>query len=178
MTYAAFLITMAIIDAGFAGFRDGAGRNPLLHKMRYVLVSWIKGALVGVVVVAALVVFAVVSMEISADPNELWEAYQSLGARMSAVYGAYATLAILGLVIYASPRPEVSSLITVLILGPFTLIRVPVIVAGVSWALLAAPRPETIAFAVLIALGMGGLEQWISWLEINPRELEDQIRMR
>ena len=97
---------------------------------------------------------------------------------MVQVYGAYATIAIGAMFVYAIPRPEVSSLVTVLILGPFTLLRPVVIVSGAVWAAAADPTLGVIVFTATAGLLMGSLGKIIALLGINPRDLERQIALR
>jgi hypothetical protein len=175
---ALFLILLALLDAAFAGFRDAAGRNPLLHKSRYYGVAMVKGGLVGLMAVGVIAASVGAGLMLSQDTASAWSDCQMVGLRMAQVFGLYASIAIGALVVYAIPRPEISSLVTVLILGPFTLLRPLVIAAGVTWAFCAAPGSETFFFAATAGLIMGTIEKTISILKINPRDLEHQIAMR
>ncbi len=178
MITALTLVTLALLDAAFAGFRDAAGRNPLLHKTHYYMLAMLKGALVGSLAVALIAATVGLGLWLTDDLDALWIDYLAAGRRMIAVYGAYGTIAILALFVYAIPRPEISSLVTVLILGPFTLLRPLVILAGALWAAMAAPRAEIILFATAAAVLMGALEPALARLRTSPRDLDDQIHLR
>ena len=178
MMIAGMLIALALLDAAFAGFRDAAGRNPLLHKGRYTMLAMIKGALVGVVAIAIIAATVGAMLALAEDFDALWADCLAAGARMVKVYSVYGTIAIGAPFVYAIPRPEISSLVTVLILGPFTLLRPFVIIAGALWAIAAAPRAEVVVFALVAGTLMAALEKIIGLIGISPRDLDAQIALR
>ena len=124
------LYLLACLDGSFAGFRAAAGRCARIHKAafhRRALARGLaasQGAALGVGAVA-LVVGPAQDALLEGVLAALW------------IYGAYAGAALAALVVYLAPQPDLSSLATVLVLGPLTLLRVPTILAGAGAAALA-----------------------------------------
>lgn len=136
------LYLLACLDGAFAGFRSAAGRNPRLDKR-----AWYRSAMLGGLAYsqgAALVVVA--SCAALAVPTDAL--FQGVLAMLQ-VYGLYAGAALLALAVYLVPHPDLSSLATVLVLGPLTLLRVPTILAGALWGALAAGEPRGAAGALV-----------------------------
>jgi hypothetical protein len=79
---------------------------------------------------------------------------------MLIVYVPYAVIILLTFVVRAAPSVDLRSITSVLIFGPFTLIRPVVVVAGAVWGFLAAPGPITLLLCLLILSLMLALE-WV-----------------
>ena len=179
MIYVLLLTILAVIDSVFAGFRESAGSNPLLHKNNYFRLAMFKGGLVGVGVVCVIALTGAGHLIIVDSPAEIWTEYLKMFERMVQVYGVFATTVLTALFLYASPRPEVSSLVTVIVLGPFTLMRPVVILFGILWGLSDTTLSPGVVLFGLVTLGlMVNLERLIAWLNLNPKALDDQIRLR
>ena len=88
----------------------------------------------------------------------LWPDLLSAAARMVLVYGAYATMVLLALGVYAVSSGDLRTLATVSVLGPFTLIRPLVISAGGVWGAIGASHGATAAIACAAAGAMIGFE--------------------
>ena len=118
------------LDGGFTGFRDAAGRSPVLEKRRMFWRNIVRGVVLAQLISGVTVGIAAVLMVVAPGAESLPELIVQAGTAMLWVYATYA-LAVLGaLAFYAVPHPDVSSLATVLILGPFTLMRPLVILGG------------------------------------------------
>jgi|GEM_PF-1411490 len=168
------LCVLALLDASLAGFRDAAGRNPLLFKRRYQILANIRGLLVGAGMVSIGIFSFLIALWLSPTPWALLNAYLKAGQAMCWVYGSYAMVALLSLSVYLSSRPEISSLATVLILGPFTLARPLVILAGALYGIWVSPQLPII---ITISLGAGllmGIGPLLNLWKLNPRTLEEQ----
>ncbi|MEM1032536.1 MAG: hypothetical protein AAGN82_19475 [Myxococcota bacterium] len=126
---------LASLDAAFAGFRIAAGRNPLLEKRRYYARAVGRGWFVGQGVILLVAVTIAATHLLAVAPQAVWQAHLRAGGDMLWWYLPYAVLVLSALVVYAAPDPDVSSLATVLVLGPFTAARPLVIVAGGTFAL-------------------------------------------
>lgn len=155
------LYLLACLDGAFAGFRSAAGRNPRLFKGAWHRRHMLRG--LGYSQLAALVVVAFTAAT-TPDVNSLQ--YGILA--MLQVYSIYGGAALLALAVYLLPHPDISSLATVLVLGPLTLLRVPVIVAGAGWAVLQTRDLPTAACATVAAAVMVLAEpvlslQWRRW---------------
>jgi hypothetical protein len=129
------LAILAVVDSLFTGFRAAAGRNPSLVKVDYFLRAVWRGMAVGVLAVGLGGVFVAVTMLLADDAAALYAAYHHVAARLVLVYGVYATTVLLAMLAWTYPDPLTRAAATVVVLGPFTLIRPIVIVAGASFAL-------------------------------------------
>lgn len=152
MTNLALLLGMSLTDAVFSGYRSGAGRNPRINKVDYVLANGWAGLFAGlgaalIALVAALVY--VHSGSRAAQPLPDTVAQLDAAARpLVHVYGLFATALLLVLLLWTYPRRRTRELAVVLILGPCTLLRPYWIIGGALWAL----AGENASLAALIAL--------------------------
>jgi hypothetical protein len=136
------LYLLACFDGAFSGFRAAAGHNALICKRAYFLRAMGRGLLwaqVAVIIAAAL---GIVLLLMAAASTDLLDAFEAAGRCLLQVYLPYATLIGLAFALRAIPNVDVRSLTSVLVFGPFTMIRPLVAVAGVLWALLNLPRME------------------------------------
>ena len=131
----AALGVLVTLDGGFAGFRDAAGRSVLLDKRRMVARNVLRG--VGLAWRACAVCFGAIALTllVAPDPTHFSGLVVDTAQAMLLVYGPYAALVLSALLVYAVPHPDVSALATVLVLGPFTLARPVVVLAGLALAL-------------------------------------------
>jgi hypothetical protein len=119
----ALMIAFAVLDLCFVGFRAAAGRDGRIDKFRYYVRALSFGAGAGLVVSAALGLLTWIVMLQVSQPYALFAEMVAIGTRMSVVFGAYAFLVLIALLVYGVSRHEVRTLSTVAILGPFTLMR-------------------------------------------------------
>ena len=138
VVWTAVLVWLLVtLDGGFAGFRDAAGRS--LHlDLRPMQVRNILRGLGGAQVVCLLSAVPLL-VGMAGGDTTLEEAFVRTGSMLVAFFGVYATLVLSSLSIYLLPDPDISSLSTVLVLGPLTLLRPVVIIAG--W-ILAMPEAD------------------------------------
>lgn len=139
---AVVLCLLAVVDGAFSGFRAFAGRDGRINKRRAKIEAAGVGALAGI---AALTTLAGLLL---GGIGAGWYSYhelESAGRRMLAVYAIFAAIITAGFTAYFSRALEVRSLGTVLVLGPGTLFRPPVILTGAAIAAVGSP------FAVGIA---------------------------
>jgi hypothetical protein len=160
-----FLLWMlATIDAAFAGYRAAAGRSALIDKRAYYRRAMLTGALYGQVAVAIAGLFTAVLTFLSPEPARLMTELEQAGRRMLIVYLPFALIIFLAFAVRAFPSVDIRSITSVLIFGPFTLIRPAVAVAGVLWAVSDAPRLSTVLLGLLILTLMLGLERFLGTL--------------
>ena len=143
---------LCITDGGFAGFRDAAGRTGHIFKEEYYRRAIRRGLRYGLL--AAAVDGVVVGVALLASPSPLLRLDELVvcGEWLLPVLAAYATLVLLALGVWAAAEADVRTLGSVIILGPFTLIR-PYVVAVA--ALLAAWKAPSVAAAAVTALACG-----------------------
>jgi hypothetical protein len=155
---------LATIDASFIGYREAAGRNALINKQAYYRRAMIWGALFGQIAVTITGAAVAVSILLSPEPVALIDDLQEFGLRMLIVYTPYALVIFLAFAVRAIPSVDLRSITSVLIFGPFTLIRPIIVVAGVVWGFLSVPRLATLLLGVLILTFMLALERVMSRL--------------
>ncbi len=158
------LWALATIDAALIGYREAAGRNALIDKRAYYRRAMMRGALLGQVAVGIAGAAVAVLLLLSTDPAGLFKELQEVGARMLIVYVPYALIILAAFAVRAAPSVDLRSITSVLIFGPFTLIRPAVVVAGVAWGVLAAPNFRTLLLGLLILSLMLNLGRMMSGL--------------
>lgn len=95
-------------------------------------------------------------------------------------FGSYATLVLLALGAWLAAEPDVRTLASVVILGPFTLIRPWWIAATCLWAAASAPSIEGTIAAIGAAAAQLAIEPWLAreWRAGTPRALVEAPRGR
>ena len=161
----AFLLwLLATIDSACIGYREASGRNALIDKKAYYRRALIRGALFGQLAVLIAGAATVVALASSSNASALYSSIEVVGARMLIVYVPYALIILIAFCIRALPSVDIRSITSVLIFGPFTLIRPIVVLAGAVWGVTAAPSAITLSLAVLVVTLMLGLESALGWL--------------
>jgi hypothetical protein len=158
---ALLLWALATIDAAFIGYREAAGRSALIDKGAYYRRAMIRGALFGQIAVGIVGVAIAVMLILSPEPLALVHELQEAGSRMLTVYIPYALIILIAFAVRVAPSVDLRSITSVLIFGPFTLIRPVVVVAGVVWSFLSAPSLVTLLLSLLILSLMLSLE-WVT----------------
>ncbi len=158
------LCALALLDAGFAGFRGSIGRDAALvdHRFNLEAAAWGIGfGLVGLVLIAGCTLPALLLVETRQ------ENYQSLltgGTRMLLVYAPMAALNLLAISIYVlATSHEVRAVAMTLVLGPFTLLRPPVIAAGAMWAGMSSDLPAVWVGAAVAAIATVAVGPSVGW---------------
>ena len=153
---------LATLDAGFAGYREAAGRNALIDKRSYYRRAMVRGALFGQMAVAVAAGTILLMLLISSDQQILAD-FERAGARMLMIYLPYAAFILVGFIFRMINSVDIRSITSTLIFGPFTLIRPLVAVTGVVYGVLAAPRIETIVTGLVVLTMMLGLERTLNF---------------
>jgi L-asparagine transporter-like permease len=149
---------LATVDSTFIGYREAAGRNALIDKRGYFRRAMIRGALLGQIAVAIVGLAAAATLATSPQPARLFDTLDLVAGRMLMVYVPYAVILIITFLVRAVPSVDIRSITSVLVFGPFTLIRPLIVLAGAIWGLLAAPTPPVLFLVVLIVSLMLGME--------------------
>ena len=174
---ALILVVLALMDTAAAGFRDAAGRNGLLDKTGFFRRAARLGALYGLLPVGFIASVVLGLTAASPDPT-LWPDFLRAGQVMTWIYGPTATLVAIAMGIYLSPRFEVRSLATVIILGPFTLLRPLVITAGAVAAVAVVPRWEIAAASCAVIVTMAPFGAYLGLAGVNRLTLEQLADLR
>ena len=149
---------LATVDSAFIGYRDAAGRSALIDKRHYYRRALLRGALLGQIAVAIAGTVALGMLATSAQPARLFATLDSVAMRMLTIYVPYAVILIATFFVRAIPSVDIRSITSVLVFGPFTLIRPLVVLAGAIWGFLAAPTAGVALLLVLVVTLMLGME--------------------
>ena len=152
MIAAVLLGSLAVVDAGFCGFRNAAGKDPRIEKRRYYRRAVRQGMGLGLLIVVASAI--VIALLVRTSNLLLWPDLLVVAGRMVMVYGAYATLVVGALGVYLVATGDLRTLATVSVLGPFTLIRPMVIAGGAAFGVYGATDSASVVVASLAALAM------------------------
>lgn len=128
------LVLLALVDAGFAGFRAATGRNALIRKRRYHLLAARRGFAVGATGLGLVALVAAVVLGSAADPGARYAGLVRAGTRMLVVLTPVAALVVLALLAYWLLPMRESTFVILVGLGPFTLVRPVVVLAVTAWA--------------------------------------------
>ncbi len=159
MTFLALWL-LATTDAAFIGYREAAGRNALIGKRAYYRKAMLRGALFGQAAVAIVGSVGLILLAFSSEPYQLLEKMEGAGLRMLIVFVPYALVLSIGFLVRLVPSVDIRSITSVLIFGPFTLIRPLVVVVGVTLGTLGSASWILVLLGVLIVSCMLGME-WL-----------------
>ena len=142
------LASLAVLDATFAGFRAAAGRDARIFKRAYYVRAVLLGAGSGVGLVVVLGIGTLGGVLAADDGQALYAGLLVVGGRMLQVFLAYALMVFATLALYATARPELRTLATVSILGPFTMLRPWVVIGATAWGLAGGASRAAVALTV------------------------------
>jgi hypothetical protein len=172
------LVVLAVLDAAAAGFRDAAGRNALLRKSGYYRRSVVRGVWCGSGAIVAIFAVTLGLAAASEDGAVLWADFLRAGEVMVWFYGSVATLVLIAIGVFLSSRFEIRALVTVVILGPFTMLRPVVLTAGALIAVATVPRWEVTAACITLIITTVPLGLYIRALGLNRLSFEQMTRLR
>ena len=140
---------LALLDGCFSGFRAAAGRDARTDKRAYARAACAQGARCGLGVIVAM---AVCSLTAVAETPARYAEFVRAGERMLLVLMPYAVLVLGALLGYVRlRRTSLQTLMSTLVLGPFTLMRPLVVVVAV---LLGLAGPDLVVQAVTLLAGL------------------------
>jgi hypothetical protein len=119
---------LGMLDGVFAGFRASLGRTGLVRHGAHDLVAARRGVVLVAVLLAPVVVLG--TADVLLRPGRV-AVYRDAGVGMLAVYAPYAALVLLALAGYLTLGWRSRFLASALLLGPLTLVRPAVVLAGV-----------------------------------------------
>ena len=145
------LLVLAITDAAFCGYRDAAGRNPLIRKAGFYRRALRRGIGLGFAnaVLAAILFGALLAS--SRDPGALWADCAAAAASLLWVVVPYATIVLVALGGWTAAEQDVRTLASVVLLGPLSLARPFVILGGAAVAIAARPSLAIMVLALATA---------------------------
>ncbi len=152
---AILLYGMATLDSGLVGFRVAAGRSLAIRKRPYYLRAMGRSFIAGQALLALSAAMAGLALSLSAEPTASWELFLIAARNLLYAYAPYSVLVLLALAFYLIPKHDSRAIATVVILGPFTLLRPYVFLLGlaVCWLETRTPLPCLIAsFGVALQL--------------------------
>lgn len=117
------LIILSLLDGIFCGFRACAGRYGILNKTDIFLKNGWVGFAIAVLINACSICYYYCSLKFSGQPDKLILDYSTTSQAMAYILLIYSFITVLVMLIWTYPKSEVRELASVLILGPFTLIR-------------------------------------------------------
>lgn len=154
------LVALALVDGALLGFRAAAGRSGRLDKAAYYRRAVALGAGHAAAVTAGGVALALALAAYGGAGT--WASLVAAGRAAAAVYAAFAAVVLAALAVWAVPVTEVRTIASVTVLGPGTMLRPWVLVAGLAASVHAQPRWEVALLALYAAAGMLPLERWIT----------------
>lgn len=156
----AVLVLLALVDGALLGYRAGAGRVGLVEKSAHMRRAMRLG-LFGSAIVALGGVALALGLTAFSSP-ERWDMLVAGGTAAIQVFGLFAALMLLALSVWFVPSTDLRTFVTVSLLGPGTLVRPAVIVAGMLYAFVRVPTWEVAVLATYGTGAMLSLEPWLT----------------
>ena len=165
---AVLLYLLAVCDSALSGYRAVTGLNPQIFKRDYHRQAVLRALVWGHGCIALIVALILLLLLLSKQPQTLVVIFTKASGYCLEVYLAYAALTLIALIFFTAPSRDVRSLSIVLILGPFTLIRLPVAIIGAAWAFWHQPNLEVLIVCVFALTVMLRLEIFL-WRKQLPQ---------
>ncbi|WP_158847707.1 oxidoreductase [Saccharothrix deserti] len=154
-TVPAVLGLLALVDAGFAGFRAATGRNARIRKRSYHLTAARRGFVVGAAALALVTLPIAATLVFTADPGARYDELVRAGTRMLQVLAPFAVPVAVSLPAYWLLPMRGSTFVILVGLGPFTLARPVVVIGATAWSV--AGSVDWLVWAVAITAAVGVL---------------------
>jgi hypothetical protein len=161
----AALLTLALLDGAFAGFRSSVGRTGTINHRNADLLA----ARRGTILVLILLTPVALLIAYNALTHHRLAQYTRAGEYMLAIYVPYGALVLAALAVYALLGWRLKYLASAVILGPFTLLRPAVAAAGAIFAAVHTPSTVGKALTVCAALAVLAVEPLADRLWYAPR---------
>lgn len=162
------LVALALIDGALLGFRAAAGRAGLVDQRR----DRRRAIAIGVAYAAAIAVGGVLlALALTAlQGPALWPELLAAGGAAVRVYTIFAMLVLAALALWLIPVADLRTAVSVTVLGPGTMARPWVLLAGLASAVATRPRWEVALLALYAAAAMLPLERWLTprYFAIDP----------
>jgi hypothetical protein len=142
---ASWLLTLAILDGAFSGFRASAGRTRLIAHRAADRLAARRG--VALALLALSPIIAGVCVDVAAHPSRV-AAYASAGLAMLAIDGTYGVVVLGALACYLTMSWRKRYLAAAVLLGPLTLARPAIALLGGAVGALVSHDALTTAFLI------------------------------
>jgi hypothetical protein len=130
----AALALLALVDAGFAGFRACTGRNARIRKRAYHVRAARRGIACGAVGLSVVAVLIVITLACSTHPVRRYDTLIQAGTRMLDVLVPFAAVVAASLVAYWVLPMRGSTFVILVGLGPFTMLRPALVAGATAWS--------------------------------------------
>ncbi|MFT3710456.1 MAG: hypothetical protein QM817_22765 [Archangium sp.] len=168
------LAVLCFIDGTLCGFRAAAGRNPRIFMWHYYRAAFARGAKFALAILALFALVSFAAVRVGGD--ELWTSMLVSATAMVEVYGVFATLTLIALGLYLVGSFDFGVLASVLVLGPFTLLRPWTIALGAIYGATVATTPFVTGLSLAAGLVMVNFERILDVGSPPWRGLEGDAR--
>lgn len=142
------LAFLVLIDGTLIGHHAAIGVNPLLHKDAFWRRAYLRGFLASLVSLSVIGVTTAVTFGLSSQPGLMRDAAIA-AEHMLYVVVPYAGIHLCGLALFFTPWKLLTN---ILVLGPFTMLREPMLLASVALGVWASPRWEVVLILTVASL--------------------------
>ncbi len=164
-TLAIALLAIGLIDGGFSGFRASLGRDARIDHRTDDRV----GARRGIAVAAAGLAPAVIlALTVTARDGAALDLFRDAGVKMLAVYAGYSVVMLTAMASYATLPWRWRFLATSMIMGPLSLVRPLIAVAGAALAIAASHDGRVAWCCGLAVIGVLAVEPVVSRVWYRP----------
>jgi len=157
------LYALALLDGMLCGLRSSMGRCALIQKRAYYLRAIGRGVMGAQIISTFALVALLLTVVLSTQRGALLGDLEVVAAHMLRIFVPYAALVLLNLSLRLIPSTDVRSLTSVLMLGPLTAIRLPIMVTGMLYGILASQLLATRILGLFVLALMGTLECTLNW---------------
>lgn len=145
----AALWILVSLDCALMGYRLAMGRSALLDKRRYHQRRSLRAAAVGQPALAAVTLLT--ACLVTAGPEGIDGAFNAAMVRVLAVALPYAACILATTAVCILPSVSARTAASIVIFGPFTLVRPVVVIGAVLYAVLPDPRWQLVLVGLIVA---------------------------
>jgi hypothetical protein len=153
---------LCLTDAAFAGYRDVAGRDARIFKAELQRKAVRRGLRSGLAVGALVFALAAGAVAVAPSPAARFAELEVTARAMLPVLAVYATAVLAALGLWAAADADLRTLASVIVLGPFTLVRPWVIVLAGALGAWNAPSVPAAFIAVGACALQLALQPWLA----------------
>ncbi|WP_372364464.1 hypothetical protein [Candidatus Uabimicrobium sp. HlEnr_7] len=157
------LYVLAVLDCAFSGYRSAAGKNALIYKGKYFLQRMACGVLIGhiPILIAGSLIF--LGWLVTANAQLFLQNVNRAGYLMLVIYVPYTIIVMAAFIVRAIPSVDLRSITSVVIFGPFTILRIPTAIVGVGLAIYHTKDLVVAVITFLVLIMMLSFEKFLRW---------------